>query len=88
MKYEEFGKAWVACFMVRHTQLESARRTCIEAARIKDVSVERLTKWFEGLERIINEHNIEPRNFYNVDESRFSTGDIEVSQCIINAIIC
>jgi len=59
VKYEEFGKAWVARFMARHPQLESARRKCIEAARIKDVSVEHLTKWFEDLEWIVDEHNID-----------------------------
>ena len=45
--YEEFGRDWVAHFMAHHPQLESAWRKLIEAARIKDVSSERLTKWFE-----------------------------------------
>ena len=79
VKYEEFGKAWVARFMAHQPQLESARRKCIEAARIKDVSVERLTKWFEDLERIVDEHNIDLKNFYNMDESGFAIGDIEAS---------
>jgi hypothetical protein len=37
VNYDEFGKDWVARFMSRHPQLESARRKCTEAARIKDV---------------------------------------------------
>ena len=73
--------------MARHPQLESTRRKCIEAARIKDVSVERLTKWLEDLERIIDAHNIEPQNIYNMDESGFAMGDIEASQRIINTTI-
>src|SRR5271163_1408380 len=58
--YEAFGKDWVARFMSRHPQLASARRKLIEAARIKDVSVERLTKWFEDLQSVISEYDIEP----------------------------
>jgi hypothetical protein len=44
VNYDEFGKDWVARFMSCHPQLESTRRKCIEAARIKDVSEEGLTK--------------------------------------------
>ena len=40
VNYESFGRDWVSRFMSHHPQLESARRKCIEAARIKDVSVE------------------------------------------------
>ena len=67
-----------------HPQLESARKKCIEAARIKDVSVERLTKWFEDLQQIIDKHNIDLENIYNIDESGFAIGDVEASQRIIN----
>jgi len=87
VNYDAFGKAWVSRFMSRHPQLARARRKLIEAARVKDVSVERLAKWFEDLRSIINEYKIEPENLYNIDESGFAIGDIEASQCIINAII-
>jgi hypothetical protein len=46
-----------------------------------------LTRWFEDLQKIIEEHNIESCNLYNMDESGFAIGDIEASQCIINATI-
>lgn len=87
VNYDAFGKDWVARFMSRHPQLKSARRKCIEAARLKDVSVERLTKWFDDLRGIIEEHNIEPENLYNMDETGFAIGDVEASQRIINATI-
>jgi Tc5 transposase DNA-binding domain len=87
-KYNEFGKAWVTRFMTCHKRLEGARRKCIGAARIKDVSVERLTKWFGDLERIVDEYNMEPKNFYNMDESRFTIGNIKASQRIVNATFC
>ena len=88
VNYDPVGRDWVARFLSRHPELESARRKCIEAARIKDVSVERLTKWFEDLRRVIEEHNIESENIYNMDESGFAIGDVEASQRIINATIC
>src|ERR1700676_3714234 len=72
----------------RYPQLESARRKFIDAARIKDVSIERLTKWFQDLQSIIKEHNIDPKHIYNMDESGFAIGDVEASQRIINTEIC
>jgi len=87
VNYDPIGKDWVVRFLSRHPVLESARRKCIEAARIKDVSVERLVKWFEDLRRVIEEHNIEPKNIYNMDESGFAIGDVEASQRIINVTI-
>ena len=87
VNYDSIGKNWVARFLSRHPELDTARKKCIEAARIKDVSVERLTKWFEDLQRVIEEYGIELKDIYNLDESGFAMGDIEASQRIINATI-
>ena len=87
VNYEPFGRDWVARFLSRHPHLESARRKLIDAARIKDVSVERLTKWFEDLKKVIETENIEPENIYNMDESGFAIGDVEASQRIIDVEI-
>jgi hypothetical protein len=87
VNYDDIGRDWVASFMSRHPELESARRKCIDASRIKDVSAERLMKWFHDFEHIIAEHNIKPQDVYNMDESGFAIGDIEASQRIINTTI-
>src|SRR5579859_4618512 len=87
VNYEPFGRDWVARFLSRHPQLESVRRKLIEAARIKDVSPERLTKWFEDLKSVIEKENIKSENIYNMDESGFAIGDVEASQRIINVTI-
>ena len=87
MTYDDISRDWVARFLSCHPELESARRKCIDAARIKDVSVERLAKWFENLQMILEEYNIEPGNLYNMDESGFAIGEVEASQRIINATI-
>jgi len=73
--------------MSHHPHLASARRKLIEAARIKDVSGERLARWFEDLRQVIDEYGIEPYNIYNMDESGFAISDVEASQRIINAEI-
>ena len=73
--------------MSRHSQLEVERRKCIEVARIKDVSQERLKQWFEDLQSIITEFNIKVENIYNMDESGFAIGDIEASIRIIDKTI-
>src|SRR5439155_14781526 len=87
VNYDPLGKDWVPHFMSRYPELISTRKKSIEAARIKDVSVERLTKWFEDLQSVINEYKIELGNLYNMDESGFAIGDVEASQRIINATI-
>ena len=76
MNYDDIGRDWVARFLSHHPDLASARRKCIDAARIKDVSPEGLMKWFDDLESVIEEHNIEPRNVYNIDESGFTISDL------------
>ena len=73
--------------MSRHPHIESARRKLIDATRIKDVSVERLIKWFENFRGVIEQNNIKPKNMYNMDESGFAIGDVEAPQCIIDATI-
>lgn len=87
VEYEDFGKDWVARFMTRHPQLNSIYRKAIEASRVKDVSVERLTKWFDDLKGIIEERNIEVKCINNVDEAALVSATFEASQCIINAEI-
>ena len=88
VKYDTIGKDWVAHFLSHHAELKSIRKRYIEAARIKDVSVEWPTKWFEDLPCIIEENNIESKNTYNIDESGFAIGNVVALQCISNATIC
>ena len=65
--------------MSHHPHIESARRKLIDAARIKDVSVKRLIKWFEDFKGVIEQNNIKPKNMYNMDGSGFAIGDVEAS---------
>ena len=47
--YDSISDQWVSWFMSCHAQLESIIPRLIEAARVKDTSVEALLKWFETL---------------------------------------
>jgi hypothetical protein len=87
VEYENFGKDWVARFMSHYPELETVYRKGIEAARIKNVTVERVTKWFKDLKWIVEERNIGIQNIYNMNQSGFAIGDIEALRRIINAEI-
>ena len=82
--YDKIGDQWVSRFMSRHPQLQTIIPCLIEAARVKDTSVEALMKWFESIEEAVREYNILEENTYNMDESGFSIGTIEASKVIIN----
>ena len=73
--------------MLCYPQLKNARMKLIEAVRVKDISVERLTRWFDDWEHMITKYRIQLENIYNIDESGFAIGDIEALQHIINATI-
>ena len=79
IKSDAIGKDWVARFLSHHAELKSIRRKYIELARIKDVSVERLTKWVEDLQCIIEENNFESKNIYNIDKTGLAISDVEAS---------
>jgi hypothetical protein len=66
------GITWVQQFIGRHPQLETVISRSIEAVRIKDVTVEVVTNFFEALQACMEKYEITPENIYNMDE----TGDI------------
>ena len=74
------GNSWIPRFLNRYPELTSVHIRSIEAARVKDTSVKRLTHWFEDLNDAIIEYNILPENMYNMDESSFAIGEIEASK--------
>jgi hypothetical protein len=81
------GDQWLPRFLRCHPELSSIRSNKIDAQRVKGTNPERLRKWFNDLQHVIDEYQIEHENIYNMDESGFSIGEIEASKCIINAEI-
>jgi hypothetical protein len=82
--YDAIGDQWVSRFMSRYPQLQTIIPRLIETARVKDTSVEALTRWFDSFAEANREYNILQENTYNMDESGFSIGTIEASKVIIN----
>lgn len=64
----ELGKKWVSRFLQRHPDVKSQVAKSIEAARA-EVTKEQIIEWFRQYQEEIGEHNIEPENIYNMDES-------------------
>jgi hypothetical protein len=56
-------------------------------SRVKDTSHEVIQAWFDTFQSTIEFYDIEPHNIYNMDESGFSIGQVEVSHVIINKTI-
>lgn len=85
VQYRPLGKYWVTRFIHRHPQLQTVLRQSIEAARLKGTSREALDNWFTVFQTTILEHNIQPQDVYNMDETGFSIGMIQASRVIVNS---
>ncbi len=55
----------------------------MNVARIKDISLEWMQKWFMDLKIVIEEYNILPENIYNINESGFEIGEVEASKSML-----
>ena len=56
--------------MKRQKTLQTERAEKIELVR-SEVSIEDLEEFFEELEHVIQEFDIQPKNIYNMDETGF-----------------
>jgi hypothetical protein len=63
------GVTWVQQFIGRHSQLKTVISRSIEAARIKDVTTEVVTNFFDALQACMEKYEIMPENMYNMDET-------------------
>jgi hypothetical protein len=62
------GQDWTKRFMRRNPGLKTTIASSIEIQR-KEVTKKQLDKWFAEFKRVIDEHDIEPDNVYNMDET-------------------
>lgn len=82
--YPPIGKDWIRRFLNRHTDLKVKRTRRIDAARIKEVSSEKVTEWFDTMKEVIREYKIKPENMYNMDETGFSIGSTQAGHVIVD----
>src|SRR2546423_12099293 len=82
--YPPLSKNWVTRFIKRHPKLKTVIGKSIEASRLQETSPDTLNKWFNVFESTVKEHNIQPQDIYNMDETGFSISTIQSSRVIIN----
>src|SRR5579871_404521 len=87
VRYESIGEQRLIRFKRRHPYLQTIMPRLIEAARVKEMSYETLKHYFVTIQAIIEEHNIQTENIYNMDESGFAIGAIEASKVVIDTCI-
>ena len=59
VSYPSIGKQWANRFLARHPDLKSTVEVGIDAVRVKDVTKERLLKWFDDVQRVFEQHHID-----------------------------
>jgi hypothetical protein len=84
VSYEAIGEQWVTRFMSRHPELESIIAEQIEAVRVHETSQPILEKWFENVQSVIRDFNIQPSDTYNMDKTGFSIGNIKATRVIVD----
>jgi len=84
VNYEPIGDKWVSRFMNHHPQLQTIIPRPIEVAQVEDTSYEALKQYFDAIQSMSKEYNIQDENKYNMDESGFGIGTIEASKVIID----
>ena len=84
LNYPAIGKDWVRRFLNRHPDLRLKRARCIDAARVTEVSLEKVTEWFETVKQVIQDYKIETKNIYNMDETGFSIGSTQAGYVIVD----
>jgi len=84
VSYDTLGHQWHKRFLNRHSELESIIPESIEAVRIKETSAAVIQKWFDDINYLIQTHDIQPQDTYNMDETGFSIGSIKATRVIID----
>jgi hypothetical protein len=82
------SQSWVTRFLNRHQdKLINAWTTPIESSRHKADSAKRYSLYFQLLHLKIKEHNILPKNTYNIDEKGFIIRVIRRSKRVFNKVL-
>jgi hypothetical protein len=80
LSYAPVGKKWVTRFLKRNSELQTAITRSIKAARMKEVTLDRISEWFDARQTVVQDNQIALENIYNIDETGFSMGLIEAAK--------
>jgi hypothetical protein len=78
------GKHWSLKFRARHPDIKGVWTRQIERARYDGVNSDALSKWFDAVRAIMDEHQYGPSQIYNMDESGFAVGTSQTSRALVN----
>ena len=78
------GKHWSLKFRVRHPDIKGVWTRQIERARYDGVNSDALSKWFDAVRALMDEHQYGPSQIYNMDESGFAVGASQTSRALVN----
>lgn len=84
IQYPPIGENWPRRFIERHSNLTAMYSQRIDASRLKELSVETITQWLNGVRDIIQEYNIHLKNIYNMDETGFAIRSIKRRRVIVD----
>jgi hypothetical protein len=73
VSYPPIGQDWVNRFLKRYPFMKTALSHSIEAARLKEVSSELVSEFFDVLTEVIKELDIQLENIYNMDKTGIYT---------------
>jgi hypothetical protein len=78
------GKHWSLEFRVRHPDIEGIWTRQIERARYDRVNSDALSKWFDAVRALTDEHRYGPSQICKLDESGFAVGTSQTSRALVN----
>ena len=71
VEYSPISPSWVKRFLRRYSFLKTILSRSIEAARIKELSSEVVSQFFDIFNQVLTELDIQKENVYNMDESGY-----------------
>lgn len=71
-------KKWFYQFIKRHMIISLRQPGATSLAHLKGFNQEKLFNFFDHVEKIIDENQLDATKIFNVDESRFSTVQKEI----------
>ena len=73
--HKELGRNWINKFLDRHPELQSRFSQPLDKDRAATHDAEKLLRWFQLVQSVIQKYDIQEEDTYNMDEKGFALGD-------------
>ena len=77
------NQKWIKRFQERHPEIHNIYATQLEAARRAGATYENVRRWFDAVASMYAEHQYEPKDIWNMDESGFGVGEEQVMKVLV-----